>query len=48
LLHRAEQHARTHGARELRTSALAGNAAARELYRRMGYALQLETLGKTP
>jgi ribosomal protein S18 acetylase RimI-like enzyme len=47
LLTRAEQHARAHGAREIRIGALASNTPARELYRSFGFVLQLETLGKS-
>ena len=47
LLARAEQHARGHGAREIRIGALAANTPARELYRSAGFVLQLETLGKS-
>jgi ribosomal protein S18 acetylase RimI-like enzyme len=46
LLARAEAHARSQGASELRIGALAGNVGARELYLGLGFAPQLEILSK--
>jgi ribosomal protein S18 acetylase RimI-like enzyme len=46
MLARAERHARERGASELRIGVLAGNAAARALYRHVGFQARLETLGK--
>lgn len=46
MLARAERHARERGASELRIGVLAGNAAARALYRHAGFQARTETLGK--
>jgi ribosomal protein S18 acetylase RimI-like enzyme len=46
MLARAEQHARERGASELRIGVLAGNAAARALYRGAGFEARTEMLGK--